>query len=344
MGKLSSREIKSVLKDVINGYSRTRHRSFGDIYVKHYTSYDNALIDDYKDLFYRNAREKGLQSNQEKMDDLIREGDWSEDKNRQIIELKRSIGNLHDTRAKLFIEHQKKSIQEKIEASSESLQKLESEKSSLLGYTAEVFSSKKANEYFIFESLRKDREMKERFFDEESFDDLDNFSLGELIHLYNEISENFSELNLKRTAYSSGFLNLFYMSPESVYEFYGKPVLELTFYQIEVYSNAKIFKNLVSNSKYPPSTEAYHDPDLLVSWVNDAKDSGDANKNSTSSDSAGGNKESVGGGASYVGASKDDLKKIAKDGDNIISLSAEARKMGGNLNMQDIMKLHGIKV
>ena len=186
--------------------------------------------------------------------------------------------------------------------------------------------------------------MKERFFDEESFDDLDNFSLGELIHLYNEISENFSELNLKRTAYSSGFLNLFYMSPESVYEFYGKPVLELTFYQIEVYSNAKIFKNLVSNSKYPPSTEAYHDPDLLVSWVNDAKDSGDANKNSTSSDSAGGNKESVGGGASYVGASKDDLKKIAKDGDNIISLSAEARKMGGNLNMQDIMKLHGIKV
>lgn len=344
MSKISSREIKSILKDVINGYSRTNHRSFGEIYIKHYTSYDNAMIDDYKDLFYKNAREKGLPSNDEKMQELISGEDWSEDKNRKIIELRRAIANLHDTKAKLFIENQKKSIQEKIDAQIQNLNDLENQKTALLGYTAEVFASKRANEYFIFESLRKDRELKERYFDAETFDDLDNFSLGELIDLYNKVSDNFSEINLKRTSYSPGFLNLFYMSSESIYEFYGKPVLELTFYQIEVYSNARIFKNLLSNAKYPPSSEAYSDPDLLISWVNDAKESTDASANNKTSESTQGNKESVGSASSYVGASKNDLEKIAKDGDNLISLSAEARKMGGNLNMQDIMKLHGIKV
>lgn len=346
MKSLSHSEVKILLKDILNGYNRIKHRSFGEIFVKHYTAYDNAMIDDYKDVFYKKAKESGLPSDSEKLEEIIQNGDWTKDKESLIPEYRRSIANLQDTKSKLLLENQKRGIQDRINKQREELEKLETERHSLLGYTAERYSSKKANEYFIFESLRKDKSLKERFFNEEDFDDLDNFTLGELIGLYNEVSEIFSEVNLRRISYSSGFLNLYYMSPESAYEFYGKPILELTFYQIELFSNAKIFKNLVSSAKYPPSTEAYQDPDLLISWVNDARSSsqdGTVN-NSPSPKGNSSNKEDVGGGGSYVGATKNDLKKLAKDGDNVINLSTEARKMGGNLNMQDIMKLHGIKV
>lgn len=343
MDKITTREISNILKDILNGYNKIKHRSFGEIYIKHYTAYDNAMIDDKKEEFYNDAIQKGLIDNKQRIEHLIQDGQWTKDEDSKIIEFKRSISNLRDTKVKLLIEAQKVGIQNKINQQTKEVEDLENKKASLIGFTAEAYSSKKANEYFIFESLRKDKSLVQRFFNEEEFDDLDNFTLGELIEIYNNVTSRFVEINLKRASYSSTFLNLFYMSPESVYEFYGKPVLELTFYQIEAYSNAKIFKNLISNAKYPPSTEVYLNPDSIIEWMDDAKVSNEAGDNLNSS-SSNGNKEDVGSGGSYVGASKEDLRKIAKDGDNIISLSAEARKMGGSLNMNDIMKLHGIKV
>ena len=106
-----------------------------------------------------------------------------------------------------------------------------------------------------------------------------------------------------------------------------------------------MFKNLASNAKYPPSAYVYQDPDSVIEWMENAKSSNEVEQTQSSeSPQSSGGKESVGGGRSYVGASKEDLKKLAKDDENLISLSSEARKKGGNLNMQDIMKLHGIKV
>jgi hypothetical protein len=44
---------------------------------------------------------------------------------------------------------------------------------------------------------------------------------------------------------------------------------------------------------------------------------------------------------SIVGANKEDLAKIGKD-ENRVSLHKEAQKKGGTLNMEDLMKMHGL--
>lgn len=346
MEKLSFEQLKEIFKDILNGYNKFKHKSFGEVYIKHYNAYDNAKVDDKREDFYKHAIKMGLNTNQQQLQFAIEQGDWNPDNDNRIREYKSSLSNLRDTKNKLVIDAQKKSIDVKIKNQTEELKKLELEKMSLMGFTAESYSSKRSNEFFIFESLRKDRLLNERVFSEEDFDDLDNETLSELIGIYNEVSSIFSEKNLRRVSYSSTFLNLFYLSPESIYEFYGKPVVELTFYQIELFSNARMFKNLASNSKYPPSAYVYQDPDSVIEWMENAKSSNEVEQtqSSESSSQSSGGKESVGGGRSYVGASKEDLKKLAKDDENLISLSSEARKKGGNLNMQDIMKLHGIKV
>ena len=50
------------------------------------------------------------------------------------------------------------------------------------------------------------------------------------------------------------------------------------------------------------------------------------------------------GGSSLVGASKEELQSLGASDQNeeFVNLAKEAHKKGGELSMQDLMKLHGV--
>ena len=210
------------------------------------------------------------------------------------------------------------------------------EKKDLLGFTVEDYANKKINEYYMFNSLFKDKDLKYKFFSEEEFDELENKDLSEILEIYNNLNKDYIDKNLKKIALSSYYLSLFNLSDDNPYYMYGKPIIYLTFYQMEVFGYARYFKNALSEAKHKPPDEYYEDPDKLIDWLESSKNVEEVlNKNESNQ------KKTEGAIAtSIVGAKKEDLAKIGKD-ENGISLHKEALKKGGTLSMEDLMKMHG---
>jgi aryl carrier-like protein len=116
---------------------------------------------------------------------------------------------------------------------------------------------------------------------------------------------------------------------------YGKSIVYLTFYQIEIFGYAKYFKNQLSYAKHKPADEYFEDPDKLIEWLESSKNVEELLEKTSNSKA-----DTV--STSIIGATKEDLKKAGLDESNSISLTEEAKKRGGTLSMEDLMKLHGI--
>lgn len=330
---------KLIFIDILRGYSCSAYNN-KKIYIKHHTNFDAGDLDYKKEEFRDKALKNGLPSLENQSEYIIKEGFWSEEKDKEITTLRNFIFNLKQTKSKLFKESDIKQIQSSIEENNKKMNDLIKEKKELLGFTVEDYVSKKVNEYYMFISLFKDIDLKESFFDQEEFDDLENIDIYKLINIYNNISQDYSEVNLKRISLSSSFLGLFNLCEDNVYNLYGKGAIFLTFYQIELFSFAKYFKNVINNAKHKPPDDYYEDPDKLIEWLESSKNMEEVldktSKNSKNKD----NNAVV--ATSVVGATKQDLKKAGLDQNKGISLVEEAAKKGGVLDMQDLMKLHGL--
>ena len=55
----------------------------------------------------------------------------------------------------------------------------------------------------MFNSLFRDKNLKDRYFSEQEFDELENKEISEVLEIYNNINKNFIENNLKKIALSS---------------------------------------------------------------------------------------------------------------------------------------------
>lgn len=329
----SKADLKLTFIDILKGFSKAIYND-DTIYIKHNTTLGSGNID-YKKLdFEQKAKKRGLPTKKEKEEYLIKEALWSVEKNDQIKKIKNKILNLKQTKSKLFKNEDIKYINESIQKEEKELFSLEIELAELLGFTVEDYGNKKINEYYMFISLFKDEDLKIKFFSEEEFEDLENLGVSKLIKIYNDNNKLFSERRLKKIALSPFYLNLFNLSPENPYYLYGKPIIELTFYQMEIFSFARYFKNAVSNAKHSPPDEYYSEPDKLIEWLETSRNAEEI------IDKGGNTKGETTVATSIIGAKKEDLAKIGAD-KNVISLDDIAKQKGGTLTMEDLLKLHG---
>lgn len=331
--------LKIVFSEIIKGYSKKNIQGFGTLFFKHINNQDSADIDIYNQQFLEKAKNMGLPTEKEQEEYLIKEGLWEESKNKRIIELEKFLINLRTTKSKLFLKAQIEQINTEIEKNEIELRALKFERKDLIGFTAEDYTVKKINEYYMFISLFKDESLKERFFKEDDYDDLDNKEIISLIKNYNEVNSKFNEHNLKKISLAHYFSNIFYLSKDDPFIFYGKPLVELSFYQIELFSYGRYFKGILTNAKNKPPEYLMRDPDKLIEWFEGSKNVDEVlNKNSKVAQ-----KDNV--ATSIVGATTEDLKRLGvKKDDDIggIDLTKEAAKKGGKLDMQDLIKLHGL--
>jgi hypothetical protein len=244
------------------------------------------------------------------------------------------VGNLKRQKGKLYLKSQIEALKKEIDKAQQKLEKLQAEKDGMMGHTCERFAAKKINEYYMYMSVFKDEELEERKFSSTEFDELSDKDLISLINVYNQTAGKFDHTVIKRVALSPLFLNFFYLCDDSAVNFYGEPVVHLTFYKTEVFSYGLQFKNILSDSKNRPPDEIANDPDKLIEWA-------DANKNAKEIlDKSG---EEDGSASSLVGATKEDLEHLGIDMNTEgVSLEKAAAEKGGSLNMQDLMKLHGV--
>lgn len=336
---MTNPNLKIVFSEIIKGYSKKNIEGFGPLCFKHINNQDSAEIDIYNQQFSEKAKSMGLPTEKEQEEYLIKEGLWEESKNKKIAELEKFIGNLKTTKSKLFLKAQIDQLNSEIDKNDAQLKALKHERKDLIGYVLEDYTFKKMNEYYMYVSLFKDDTFKEKFFKEADYEDLDNKEIGVLIKNYNEINNKFNDNNLKRISLAGYFSNMFYLSNDDPFLFYGKPLVELSFYQIELFSYGKYFKSILSNAKTRPPQYLMSDPDALIEWFEGSKNVEETlNKNTKMSQ-----KDNV--ATSIVGATQEDLKRLGVKTENEstdINLAKEASKKGGKLDMQDLIKLHGL--
>jgi len=326
------RFLRKLYKDVILGYS---YIASENIYIKHPFEIDLGLIEDLYIQHFNEAKVRGLPDEKSKINELCKADLWTEDKEKKIIYNRKQVANLRDTLKKIIIKSQATTINNQIKGLEKESNEILKEREELLGVTAEKYANKRSNEMIIYRSIFKDSDLKINLFNEEDFEELDIKELSKYILIYNTVIDYFNQKNIKKMAVLPFFLNSLFLTENDIHIFYGKPIVELSTFQLELFSNGLMYKNILSKGA-SPIEEYYDDLDQLVDWYELNKNIGSASEVKHRS------KEKD--GATYIGASKDEIKSINQfdSKDEIIDIAKEAEKAGGELSMQDIIKLHGL--
>lgn len=329
---MKEKDYRSIYYDIINGYSlyNDNKKSF---VIKHFDLKDLNLVNKKRIEIESKALKLGLLDEKNQINNLIEKDNWSQDKEDQIIETRQYLKDLKYTKSKLVITKDLDNINKQIEEAQEKINKFLKEREELLGTTLESYTDKKINEYYVYISLYKDENLKEKYLTQKEFEDLEYEELFQLYAAYNFGLSNLVDKNIKKIALSNFFLNVYYLCDDNPYSFFGKPIIDLTFTQAELFSYGKYFKNIMTNSTTKPPDNVMNDPDSFIDWYEGSK-----NINTITNKNKSKNKEAL--GSSIIGASEKDLKKIGMENKEGISLIKEAEKKGGALSLQDLIKLH----
>lgn len=320
--------------DILRGFSKVDNSAYGDFYIKHLDSFDSEEIDEKSEEYKNHAVKQGLPSTEEKLKQLREEELWTEEEERKIGDLEKMISNLKITKSKVLLKSQIDQLQKQIDDTHSEVNKLKSEKAGLIGYTSDIYASKKINEYYVLCTSYKDKELKKPLFEKEEFEELQERDITLLIKYYNDVSERAGEENIKRISLSGFFLNNFYLCEDNPQIYYGQPVINLTYNQCELFSYGKYFKHILSEMKNKPHPDVMDDPDKLIELYNVGKNADKLKESMENADAT-----------TVVGATNEDLQRMglkapADEPQQGISLAAEAAKKGGKLSMEDLMKLH----
>lgn len=253
--------LRKLYREINAGFSFVADKS---VYLKHPNEIDFTRADDIYEQAYNKAVSLKIPIEEEKEQDLIKNDLWSKKQEEEISLLKYDIENLEKRKSKLFIKSQIDKFAKDLKEKEDKLSTLQREKDSLLELTAEKYANKKINEYLIMNSFYSDTSLEEKI-------NLDNFEyneeITEWIIIYNKIINNFSKDNIKKIAISPMFLNNFMLCDNDLYKFYGKPLVQLSVFQIELCSYGKYYSNIFSNPEADSLDENIKsNPDALSDW------------------------------------------------------------------------------
>lgn len=324
----NEREYKSIFKDVCNGYSFVKS-SIGDFFVKHINYEDQILLDDIRKEYFDDAKKRGLPTTEEALLNLKEEGLWTISQENELKQEESFLLKLETNKKNTYLKSQLDSINSQIQSSRQKINKLKNERNSLLGNTCENHADQKVTEEFLRFTFYKDKELQNLYFSNDEFDELETMTIAELVFLYNQNLNNFSDDPLQRLVLQD-FFSYYMPFCEDPIHFYGKPIIKLTYNQLRLIIYSRYFKNiLTTNDKIPD--EYRKDPEKIIDYVN-------ANEKAKKMME---NKENA--ATSIVGATKEDYEylNLTKSNAKKVSLSEEAKKKGGSLNMKDLMNLMG---
>jgi hypothetical protein len=312
---------------VFDGYTEFIYNN-KPVYLKHFNIRDQRCIHKHYEKYKSIAISKGLETEDQLLKKIKSDGIWSDDDDLKIHSLDLEIKNLKQTQSQLFLPSQKELMGVDIANKISELLLLKSKKKEIIGKTAEDYAATRSNEemlrYFLFE----DEGFEKNLFNEEEFSEIEDYELTFLINKQNEIAERLSELNLQKSVLRP-FFSMYMSSCENLNHFYGKPVIQLSIYQLKTAIFAKMFYNIFQYIEDIPDN-IKDDPEKLLSYSDLQRNKGKKGQ-MIKDDSA---------ASAVFGATSEDMKSISKN-TNTVSLKDELDKNGGKLNMEQMMKLAG---
>jgi hypothetical protein len=318
-----------VYREVVRGVSEKTIQE-NRYYFKHPTQSEHFFINSNYNLILADARKRGLQSEDDKISDAIKSGWWTAEKENKFLSIRDAIFSLQKTKENLILPSQKDQIEVQIQKNKNILTTYQKERVELIGYTAEKYASDRLHDEMVMELTYKNPELTEKLFcNQEDYYYLSDDIVEKIRDAFYSCSGMFMQQALRYVAASPFFQNMLYVTNEcDAFHFWGKPVSFCTKYQIDVLISGKIFRNAIKseieNGKKLPE-EILSDPEKFILWY----DSRSANKemsNNGDSDSSIGSSTAV---SSFVGATKEDLKKMGVKvqkikGKSLLELAADS--------------------
>lgn len=328
MNDLEIKLIKDSLSSILLGYSVALLNG-QKVFIKHFGNCDSIETDfHYKNTFDECVSKK-IYTEKEKLNLAIKQGLWSDENDKQIIILKEIINNLITVRDKTPLPSQRNKIIKDIEQKDKELFSLERKRLSLLGTTAESIAQQRSEDFYIFKSFYKDNSFTYQLFTDEEFNNIEDEQMETLKNLYFNTLKYILNNNIKKIAISNSFMSLMFLT-ENPYEILGKPLASYTFYQMDLISYGKYYKQILTNDPRPPDN-IRNNPEELEKWIGKISatkqlDSKIINENENS-------------GKMLIGATAEDVKEIFGD-KNVIDIGKEIKKKG-RMSKEELMKLHG---
>ena len=347
-------KLRATYAEITKGYTVTSFKG-STVYLKHYTEAEILELDLLHQKYFNEAKSKGLFTLKEKLDQVYESGEWSKEEEAKYSSLQKKLFEWEKGLANVMLQSQKEKIEKEINKIREEFSEIENERNDILGKTCESHTEKQKNEFILKNTFFKDKELKELFFTEEEFYDLENVDYYSLILTQSVCFDKFSQKYLEQIAAYPFFLNTFMSCNDSVLEFYGKPIIDLTLFQLNTFSKARYYKGILENGKSPPET-LYKNPEQLVSWYTNAakqssKSGGGRSQPSSNVAEIGEGKASIKAGAIVdeekgAVAREKQLSQSNPD-EETVSLTDEAGKMmketgKDKLNIMDLAKIHGL--
>lgn len=303
------------------------------VYIKHFSTHDQVEYNQVYQKHLSSAIKKGVPTERESLDFQIEEGFWNKDDDLFIERQTEYIANLVNSKKALYLKSSIDAHNETVKAEREKLNQKLKEKEEIIGHTAERFASSRANDFYILNSFFKDKDLSDTIFKGNEVVDLDAESMSKYIMSYNNISEKFSEKNIKLLILQD-FFYIYFPFCEDPVSFFGKPIVQLTDNQLKTIVYTRIFKNIFERYDNIPE-KIRKDPDALLDFGNASDSAREKAKDQLTNPEA--------GASTIMGATNEDLEYLGvekKQSDK--NLHEEAEKKGGSLSMKDLMDLHGI--
>jgi len=304
--------------------------SFGNLYFKHFTNLSSRDTFSQKQSLIKEAVSKGLETEKEALKRITEEGFWTEEEEKNLQEKEDFVTRLKDGLTKITIPSKRDEHRKFIKLEEDKVLKKRNERKSLIGLTAEIFADNKMNKLFFDSITFIDKDLTIPALKEIGYDEIEKEK--EIYVKQKEFFDKFSEENISKAALCP-FYAQYLPFAEDTFAVYGKPLIDLTSYQMRLVSYSRTFLNIFKNSQKKIPEYITKDPELLLEFWEAQREG----SNKTPSKAQEGS-----GGTTHFGANKQDLETMAESDEDVVSLSKEIKSKGGKLTMEQMMKLHGV--
>lgn len=311
--------LKKAFADIAVGYSH------GDIlgrpcYIRHVSYYNQIDYERKKEFFFNDAKKNGLLTNEERIEQLRKTGEWTEKKDAEIKNTKIIIESLSTTKANAKHPSMIAGLNKQIKQQEEIVSSLENERANLIGLTCEVYAEREINDYYVSTNIFKDVDLKYPLLTDSDVEYISNSEIANICVSYSKALEGCSEKNIKKLAMMPFFQKYFSLVGDNYSQFFGKPICNLTFYQVELLIYASQFKNIyVNNDTSSWPKHVFEDPDVLLDYANTvAKGKQEAQKQGAYDE-----------GTVVVGAKPEDAKALGLKTKN--NIAKDVLKNGGDV-------------
>jgi hypothetical protein len=319
----------SLAGEIFDGYTEFEFNN-RSVYLKHLTIKDQRNIHLYYQKYKDIAIRRGVETEESILQKVKDDGLWLDEDDLKISSLSSEIENLKKTKKSFFLKSQKDSVQKTISEKEKEYFTLLHKRKEIVGKTAEDYATNMAAtemiRYFVFDSTDLDNHA----FSKEEFDEIDDESLIMLKLIQNSLTEKMSEKSIQETVLRP-FFSLYLSFCENAKDFFGKPLVDLSVYQLKMVVFGRIFQSIFQYVEDIPD-DIRDDPEKLLAFSESKQNKSKGGKSFIDEDAA---------GSTVFGGTKEDIEDLNQSGSPAVSLSDEIKKAGGKLDMEQMMKLAG---